>query len=136
MTIALAPAFLKIFVGDLDRSVAFYRDCLGFVEAQRMAARDFDEIVMRPGGEKKGASLVLCRWKDGRTLDLGNAHGPFGFFVEDVDATFAAITGAGGSTHIAPVDFGRSRLAVARDPDGHPIELLQRPAREQAVAAA
>jgi lactoylglutathione lyase len=79
---------------------------------------------LRPGEGVKGGSLVLCRWRDGRALELGNAHGPIGLKVSDVDAVYARVLAAGGSSKVAPLDIQASRLAIVTDPDGHPLELI------------
>jgi predicted enzyme related to lactoylglutathione lyase len=119
-----AQIFAKIFVADLERSAAFYGQALGLVEAGRFATHDFDELILRPGEDGKGGSLVLCRWKDGRALMLGNAHGPLGFKVTDVDAAHARVLDAGGVSKIAPLDIQSSRLAIVADLDGHALELI------------
>jgi len=128
---AAAQIFVKIFVADLDRSAAFYSASLGFVAGPRFAAPEFDELILRPGEGVRGGSLVLCRWKDERALDLGNAHGPLGLKVDDVDAAYHRMLAAGGSSQIAPLDLLGNRLAIVADPDGHPLELIafQRPAK-------
>lgn len=121
---SVAQTFLKIFVADLDRSAAFYAAALGFAQAARFATHDFDELILRPGEGVKGGSLILCRWKDGRVLELGNAHGPIGFKVADVDAAHASVLAAGGVSQIAPLDIRTSRVAIVADPDGHALELI------------
>lgn len=119
-----AQSFLKIFVADLERSAAFYAESLGFVAGGRFATEAFDELILRPGEGVKGGSLVLCRWRDGRALDLGNAHGPIGLKVSDVDAAYAQVLAGGGSSKVAPLDIQASRLAIVADPDGHSLELI------------
>lgn len=119
-----AQTFVKIFVADLDRSAAFYGQGLGFVEAARFATETFDELILRPGEGVKGGSLVLCCWRDGRVLELGNAHGPIGFRVANVDGVYERIVAAGAVGKIAPVDVQSSRVAIVHDPDGHALELI------------
>jgi lactoylglutathione lyase len=119
-----AQAFVKIFVAELQRSAAFYGQALGYAEVARFAVPEFDELILRPAEGARGGSLVLCRWKDGRALDLGNAHGPIGFTVTDVDAAHARILAAGGVSKIAPLDVQSSRVAIVADLDGHALELL------------
>lgn len=47
------------------------------------------------------------------------------FWVDDVDATFDAVTPAGAPTLTPPHDAGkRNRNAVVRDPDGTLVELV------------
>ncbi|SEH13999.1 hypothetical protein SAMN05428974_1040 [Sphingopyxis sp. YR583] len=124
IVIETAPAFYKIFVGDLERSIGFYSDCLGFREQRRIDAGKFDEVVLAPG--KQGASVVLCRWKDGRAVEAGAANGPTGYFVADVDAIAARMSDRGAKMVLGPLDYAGMRIAVLADPDGHQIELLGR----------
>lgn len=120
--IETAPAFHKIFVADLERSIEFYATCLGFSEDRRIDAGEFDEVILAPS--KQGASIILCRWKNGRAIDCGNAHGPTGYFVTDVDEIAGRMTERGANAIIGPVDYSGMRIAVLADPDGHQIELL------------
>lgn len=124
IAVETAPAFYKIFVADLDRSIDFYSACLGFREQRRIDAGKFDEVVLAPG--KQGASLILCRWKDERAVEVGTANGPTGYFVADVDGIASRMSGRGARIMIGPVDYAGMRIAVLADPDGHQIELLQR----------
>lgn len=124
IAIETAPAFYKIFVADLDRSIDFYSECLGFREQRRIDAGKFDEVVLAPG--KQGASLVLCCWKDERAVEPSAANGPTGYFVTDVDAITVRMTDRGARTVIGPLDYAGTRIAVLADPDGHQIELLGR----------
>lgn len=122
IAIETAPAFYKIFVADLERSIEFYATCLGFSEDRRIDAGEFDEVVLAPS--KQGASIILCRWKDGRVIDCGNAQGPTGYFITDVDEIAGRMTERGAKAIIGPVDYAGMRIAVLADPDGHQIELL------------
>lgn len=119
-----AQSFLKIFVADLDRSAAFYADALGLVPGGRMAAPAFDELILRAPEGRGGGSIVLCRWRDGRALERGNANGAIGFSVADVDAVHARALAAGGTSRLSPRSLGAARLAFVVDLDGHELELL------------
>ena len=114
-----SQSFLKIFVADLDRSAAFYA-ALGLAPGGRMAAPAFDELILRGSG----GSIVLCRWRDGRALERGNANGPIGFMVTDVDAVHDRVVAAGGTSRLSPRSLGAARLAFVADLDGHELELL------------
>lgn len=122
--IETAPAFYKIFVADLERSIDFYATCLGFREQRRIDAGKFDEVILVPA--KQGASVVLCRWKDGRVIERGKAQGPTGYFVADVDDISARMIARGAEAIIGPLDYGGMRIAVLADPDSHQIELMAR----------
>lgn len=123
-SVGAAQSFLKIFVADLDRSSAFYAAALGLTPAGRMAASMFDEVILRPPKGEPGGSVVLCRWRDERPLELGNARGPIGFTVVDVDAAYDRVLAAGGESRLTPRSLGSARLAFVVDPDGHELELL------------
>jgi len=119
-----AQSFLKIFVAELDRSAAFYAAALGLSPGGRMAAPGFDELILRPPQGQSGGSIVLCCWRDGRALEMGNANGPIGFSVADVDAIHDRVVAAGGTSRLAPRSLGAARLAFVADLDGHVLELL------------
>jgi lactoylglutathione lyase len=117
------PAFYKIFVADLERAIDFYGQSLGFTEQRRINAGAFDEVILAPS--KAGAALVLCRWKDGRDLEQGNAHGPVGYYVSKLDPAIERMTALGATVRLGPVAFSGARIAILTDPDGHQIELIQ-----------
>ncbi|MGV2495630.1 VOC family protein [Pelagerythrobacter aerophilus] len=118
------PAFYKIFVADLDRAIDFYCECLGFTEQRRIDAGAFDEVILAPS--KAGTALVLCRWKDGRNLTLGQANGPVGFYIAELDKTCETMIAHGATVRLEPTTFAGTQIAVLADPDGHQIELIQR----------
>lgn len=122
----LAPSFLKIFVADLDRAQAFYGAAFGLAEVARFAAPTFDERILSPG-ETGGLALVLCQRRDGQPLNLGDAYGPIGFRVQDLEARHVAVLAAGGVQVMAPRAVGPGRVSLVADPDGHLLELLALP---------
>lgn len=118
--------FVKLFVSDFEESAWFYETALGFTVQRKIDAGEFDEWILvapHPGSLR----LILCRWKDARALTPGNMHGPLGFLIDDVDAVHQAMLANGGRNLAAPMDMGTARIAIAADPDGHPIELLRLP---------
>ncbi len=105
--------YVIIFVSDLNRSVAFYRNLLG------MEVRE----------EKDGAECTL----GDVTLVLRQAHVStpaqhhppmiagscrLGFAVEDVDAVCARLTAAGLGCLSGPETEEGMRVALCEDPDG------------------
>lgn len=122
----LAPSFLKIFVADLDRAQAFYGAAFGLAEVARFAAPTFDERILSPG-ETGGLALVLCQRRDGQPLNLGDAYGPIGFRVQNLEARHVAVLAAGGVQVMAPRAVGPGRVSLVADPDGHLLELLALP---------
>lgn len=133
-------------VSDLDRSLAFFRDALGF-EVTSKAPRDpraIEQIVGVPGADIIVAyvrgpdhSLELIQYLGPperghvrpRPCDVGFAH--VAFDVDDIDAAIAAAARYGvkpvGKTYV--VDKGPNagnRVAYLRDSDGITIEFIQK----------
>jgi catechol 2,3-dioxygenase-like lactoylglutathione lyase family enzyme len=144
----LATNHTSFTVSDLDRSVAFFRDALGF-EVTSKAPRNPD-IVSRvtgiPGTEMliayvrgPGHSLELIQYlgpREGRgrvrslPCDVGFAH--VAYDVDDIDAAIEAA--ASHDVHVigevAVIDQGPNaggRVAYLRDRDGVTIEFIQKP---------
>jgi len=133
-------------VADLDRSVAFYRDILGFeiAFAWNPQAPYIRELVGYPDADIHAAILrlpgsdvflELLEYRnverspvDTRTANPGTAH--IAFFVDDLDALYAALTARGVRSVSAPVtptigpnEGGRAVYLI--DPDGIRVELIQ-----------
>ena len=113
-----------LFVSDLERSVAFYRDVLGL--PFRFASESYAEFAT------DGAKFSLFARSHlpeliGREAPQGEAPWPQGevaFFVDDVDAEHERLARAGVRILAAPTDrpWGERTLHVA-DPDGNVVEL-------------
>jgi len=104
-----------VFVSDMSRSVAFYRDVLGF--PLKFESPDWSEFAT------EGTTLALHL--AGKT-PAGNCQ--TGFSVEDLDA-FHQEMQAQKMTCIQPPrleEFG-VRLAVYADPDGLPFSVSETP---------
>jgi len=114
---------------DLDRSIAFYSDCLGMELRRTMAIRDeaTNAFLSFPGDEESRLELTL---NHGRTepYDIGSGYGHIALGVADLDATLAALAEKGVEPEKPPyrVREGGSRLCFVRDPDGYRIELIER----------
>ncbi|QNA86329.1 hypothetical protein G4G27_21870 [Sphingomonas sp. So64.6b] len=121
---AAIPSFVKIFVSDLDAAKTFYAAAFAFDDAERYSTQQFDEIVLRPHGAENGPRIVLCCWKDGRALELGNARGPIGLRVQDVARAYQCAISHGASPVLKPVIYSGMVFAVVRDADGHSLELI------------
>lgn len=134
-------------VSDLDRSVAFYTDALGF-ELLHRGDRDPEmiaKVVGVPGADIEvayiqmpGHRLELIQYKgpsdkgnvDSRPCDTGFAH--IAIDVDDIDAALAASAPHGFKPLSPPQDLVHGpnkggRVVYTRDADGVTVEFIQKP---------
>jgi uncharacterized glyoxalase superfamily protein PhnB len=116
----LSPSFTA---NDLEKSIAWYRDVVGFVVGERWE-RDGKLVgcELRAGG----VSLMLGQddWKKGRDRRKGEGFRLYCGTTQDVDALAAAIRTRGGKLDAEPADqpWG-SRDFSLTDPDGFKITI-------------
>jgi lactoylglutathione lyase len=115
--------YVILYVSDLQRSIAFYRDVAGM--AFKFADAGYAEFAT------EGTKFAL--YERARLPGLigteGVAGGPFGevaFLVEDVDAEAERVRGMSAAILSGPVDrpWGHRTLHVL-DPDGNVLEFAQ-----------
>ncbi|WP_421865264.1 VOC family protein [Parvibaculum sp.] len=122
------PLVPELYVSDFDRSLAFYRDRLGFGLVYMRAEERFAFL------EREGAQLMIEQPQDpSRTWLKGEESCPYGrginfqIRVDDADALAASIAAAGISLFL-PLEekwYRRdgellgNRQFVAEDPDGY-----------------
>jgi lactoylglutathione lyase len=117
----LSLSFLKFTVSDLPAMQAFYEKAFGFQQQKRLDnGANIEVILTNPAG----MDLALVHYKDNRKITLGNANGPIGFYLKDVDSVYARAMAAGAKSKSAPRSAGDARVAIVDDPEGHDIELL------------
>jgi catechol 2,3-dioxygenase-like lactoylglutathione lyase family enzyme len=122
------PAQTNLYSAHVDATVRFY-ERLGFTETFRTP----------PEGPPVHVELVL----DGFTLGIADVEsarrdhglevtgdgrgGEVCVWVADTDATYADLVSHGATSMSAPHDWLESlRVAWVADPDGHPVELVQK----------
>jgi lactoylglutathione lyase len=134
-------------VRSLERSVAFYRDVLGFEEAFAWNPRapyiaelvgyptvDLHAAILRIPGSDVFLELLEYRGVDGAAaVDSGNANpgtAHIAFAVDDLDTLYAELTAKGVDSisppvtpTIGPNKGGRAVYMI--DPDGFRVELIQ-----------
>jgi lactoylglutathione lyase len=116
-------------VFDLERSVAFYRDVLGFVEQRRVPIREeaINAFLAPPESPDQPLELTFNIGRE-EPYDIGTGYGHIALTVTDLDETLARIDGVGVQPERPPYSIreGGSRLCFVRDPDGYRIEIIER----------
>jgi lactoylglutathione lyase len=115
-----------LFVSDLERSVAFYRDVIGL--PFRFASESYAEFATE-GAKFSLFARSRLPWLIGREAPAGEVPWPQGevaFFVDDVDAEHERLIAAGVRVLAPPTNrpWGERTLHVA-DPDGNVVELTR-----------
>jgi len=140
-----------ITVSSLERSVAFWRDVLGFdfshtahqtgevaQEITGVAGAEIKLAVLKgPGGHKIELLEYLAppdrkRQTDRRPCDVGHVH--VALIVNDLEAILQKIAASGWKAAGQPQTLksgpnAGKRVVYVRDPDGTTIEFMQPPAR-------
>lgn len=122
-------AFTKLVVHDLETSERFYCDVFGMVRTKHVRADNhqyaLEESILSLRGETGAHNLILTRYLQRPCPPAGAVW--TGFVVADIEASLAAVCRAGGRVEVPPhrnSDHG-VMAAIAADPDGHPIEIIQ-----------
>ena len=138
---------VKYSVSDLDRSVAFYCDLLGFeliYEADRENLPSYDTIMNMRDVKLRitlmehpptGFTIALIEFQNPASIarEIRNnyiGHSSMALQTKDAQAQYDMLTTAGVSTMSPPVEIVRDGRPVAiafyfLDPDGIPIEFWQ-----------
>jgi lactoylglutathione lyase len=116
--------YVILFVGDLERSVAFYRDVIGL--PFKLQGDGYVEFATE--GAKFGLydrnRLDELTGQDSTTP--GRPGGEVVFLVEDVDAEAERLRGVGATILKGPVDRAWGHRTVhVEDPDGFVVELAE-----------
>ncbi len=122
--------YTMLFVGDLDRAIAFYTDVLGMTLLRRSDYPEgrFTLAFVGYGPESEGAVIELTHNWDTARYDLGNGFGHVAIEVDDAYAACDSVTAKGGrvTRPAGPMKHGTTVIAFVEDPDGYKIELIQR----------
>lgn len=133
-------------VRSLERSLAFYRDLLGFEvvfawnpkeayigELVGYPDVDLHSTILRIPDSQSFLELLEYRGIEQKSVEMKNGNignGHIAFFVDDLDELYAELTEAGVTSVSAPVTptIGPNkggRAVYMLDPDGFRIELIQ-----------
>jgi len=145
----IAADHTGITVSNLERSLAFWRDVLGFElshtahqtgemasEITGVAGAEIKlAVVKTPGGHKIELLEYIApadrkRHVDFRPCDVGSVH--VALIVDDLDAVLSAINVSGWKAAGKPQTLqsgpnAGKRVVYVRDPDGTTIEFMQQP---------
>ena len=113
-------------VTDVDRSLDFYCNKLGFREVRRMESQQgrFTLIYLAaPGDEDEDAQLELTHNWDPEAYGEGRNFGHLAYEVDDIYATCEKLMKKGVTINRPPRD---GHMAFIRSPDNISIELLQK----------
>ena len=119
-----------IRVGDLDRSIAFYKEVLGFAEARRSEYPD-DKFTLAylcaPGDVDNGPMLELTYNWGVDHYDLGSGYGHIAFQVDSLQDIQRRLAKANRGFSWGPgkTPDGGTTMAFIDDPDGYKVELLE-----------
>lgn len=118
-----------LFVADCERAAKFYAT-FGFHETFRGPAIDPVKIEMVSGGFSLGLALPEPAAESHGLTPVSTGHRAcITLWTDDVDAAYALALQAGAVDLRAPHSFLESlRVAFVEDPDGHPVQLVQRAA--------
>lgn len=111
-------------VYNLEKSIAFYRDALGLMEARRKEARDGSFVIVFLRDEGGEHELELTWLRDRETpYDLGDKEFHLAFRVDDFEKAHRTHEKMGCICYENP-DMG---IYFIEDPDGYWLEII--PAR-------
>ena len=129
---------IGIMTNDLNESVEFYTDVLGFSVSSKieMAEAGLSAVFVEKDGSK--IELMKCRGKnvpkrsEGVKLKIGGGSIPINdhitFSVDDIEATTNELKSKGVVFNLEPMQLeGGMKLATFKDPEGVVIELVEHP---------
>nr|VDD01416.1 unnamed protein product [Brassica rapa] len=117
-------------VGDLDRTIKFYTECLGMklLRKRDIPEEKYTNAFLGYGPEDSHFVIELTYNYGVDKYDVGSGFGHFGIAVDDVAKTVELIKAKGGKVTREPgaVKGGKTVIAFIEDPDGYKFELLER----------
>ena len=111
-------------VGDLEKSLHFYRDLLGLREISRKDNEKgrFTLVFLAAPGDDAAQVELTYNW-DPETYGIGRAFGHLAYQVDDIYAACAKLQAGGVTINRPPRD---GHMAFVRSPDNISVELLQK----------
>ena len=113
-------------VGDLEKTVAFYKDVLGLKETRRHTSGRGSQLVFlkAPGNEEE---IELCKFDQSGPVVVGPDLTHLAFEVDDLEKFARDAAAKGYPLSDGPHKTeGGSMIAFIDAPEGYEIELIQR----------
>lgn len=122
-----------IRVGDLDRSIKFYTEVLGMklLRRQDYPGGKFTLAFVGYGDESDHTVLELTYNWGVASYELGTGFGHLALEVDDAYQACEMVKQRGGKVtrEAGPMQHGTTVIAFIEDPDGYPIEFIQKGSR-------
>jgi predicted enzyme related to lactoylglutathione lyase len=126
-------AQINLFADDVQPSVDFYINALGFTETFRTPTEGEPDHVEMTLSQPDGGSFKLGvakraagRAQHGLDLVAGPPHCDVVFWCDDADAAYDALVAAGATPVRAPHDFADNRAGWVSDPAGHLVSVVSK----------
>jgi lactoylglutathione lyase len=117
----------RMRLDDIERSVRFYKDALGLIEARRHTSPRGAQLVFlkAPGSEEE---IELCQLPGSPTVQVQPDLMHLAFEVDDLAAFADGLKQRGFALSDGPTTTGSgSVIAFIDAPEGYEVELIQRP---------
>jgi len=110
--------YATIIVDDMEDSLKFYMDVLGFELDSHYDLKENGEINLLKGEGETMVELIKNPFNEPGLFSIG-------MDVDDLDATLSELKSRGASIIMDPVPITVGRLAFIEDPNGVRIALIQ-----------
>lgn len=113
---------------DLEQAIEFYAQ-LGMASVHRRElTKGRATLVFLEPPEGNFAIELVYNWGRDDAYEGGERFGHFAFETDDIDALLPLLENHGGTVTRRPyaLEGGGPRIAFLEDPDGNPVELIER----------
>jgi lactoylglutathione lyase len=119
-----------IRVTNLEASLKFYCDGLGFEEVRREDHKNdrFTLVFLKSADDQRDGPMVELTYNwDTHSYNRGDAYGHVAYAVDSIDAVRERLKKSGYDLSWGPglTPSGKTKMAFVDDPDGFEIELLE-----------
>ncbi|MEG0267745.1 MAG: VOC family protein [Carnobacterium sp.] len=114
-------------VKDLDKSMDFYTNILGFHEVRKLDYPESKFTLVYLALEEDGYELELTyNYDQAKPYQLGDGYGHIAIGVDDLKATHQEYKESGNEvTDLKGLSDGAANYFFVMDPDGYKIEVIQ-----------